>query len=207
MLLMCLTWTSLPSLPAGVRSLTTPPDQESRYAERPWEYLQSEEYLERYGERKVWADYRRNHKGAIPPQKTRKTCIRGGNVCGNPCPICRDQNLGVDYRNAKLLQQFVCPYTGVVYESTRTGVCMKQQKRLVNAITEAQDHGFLPVMVPHTDVKFGEYSYTHGAVAQTPPASAGPWYSWYEWQEPSPKEVEKLKRLYKPYLKEMMGEK
>ncbi|XP_075042724.1 small ribosomal subunit protein mS40 [Mixophyes fleayi] len=198
------------ALPLGVRSLTTLPDQidvGSQYAERPWDYLTSEEYLERYGQRNVWADYRRNHKGSIPPQKTRKTCIRGGKVCGNPCPICRDQKLGVDHRNAKLLGQFVCPHTGLVYEPTRTGVCMKQQKRLVHAITEAQDSGFLPVMVPHKDVTFGNYTYTHGAVVQTPPAPAGPWYSWYEWQEPSPQEVARLKKLYKPYLKEMMGEK
>ncbi|XP_078497829.1 small ribosomal subunit protein mS40 isoform X2 [Lissotriton helveticus] len=50
-------------------------DTTSRYKEKPWEYLTSEEYLETYGERPVWANYRRNHKGGIPPQKTRKTCI------------------------------------------------------------------------------------------------------------------------------------
>lgn len=33
------------------------------------------EYIERYGTNPVWAGYRRNHKGGIPPQKTRKTCI------------------------------------------------------------------------------------------------------------------------------------
>lgn len=72
---------------------------ESRYKDRPWDYLESEgteinksviicsntcisyqlccltEYLERYGTDQVWVGYRRNHKGGIPPQKTRKTCI------------------------------------------------------------------------------------------------------------------------------------
>lgn len=33
------------------------------------------EYLERYRTEPVWSGYRRNHKGGIPPQKTRKTCI------------------------------------------------------------------------------------------------------------------------------------
>lgn len=33
------------------------------------------EYIERYGTNPVWTGYRRNHKGGIPPQKTRKTCI------------------------------------------------------------------------------------------------------------------------------------
>lgn len=43
------------------------------------------EYTERYGTRPVWADYRRNHKGAIPPQKTRRTCIV--NELGPTCRI------------------------------------------------------------------------------------------------------------------------
>lgn len=71
----------------------------SRYKDRPWDYLESEgteesesdhehillmlplnpfpfaEYIERYGTNPVWEGYRRNHKGGIPPQKTRKTCI------------------------------------------------------------------------------------------------------------------------------------
>ncbi|XP_069602550.1 small ribosomal subunit protein mS40 [Ranitomeya imitator] len=197
------------ALPPGVRSLCSPPEEsglESRYKEHPWEYLSSEEYLERYEQRCVWTGYRRNHKGPIPPQKTRKTCIRGGKVCGNPCPICRDQNLGVDYRNVKLLQQFICPHTGVVYDPTRTGVCMKQHKRLVKAITEAEDHGLLPVMIQNKDITLGDYSRTHSAVAQTPPPPPGPWYSWYEWQEPSEKDVTKLQKLYKPYWKQMRGE-
>ncbi|XP_056393652.1 28S ribosomal protein S18b, mitochondrial isoform X1 [Hyla sarda] len=201
--------TPLSSLPLGVRSLCSPPEEfveVSRYKEQPWEYLNSEEYLERYGQRPVWADYRRNHKGSIPPQKTRKTCIRGNKVCGNPCPICRDQNLGVDYRNVKLLQQFLCPHTGAMHHPTRTGVCMKQYKRLVKAISEAEDHGHLPVLIPHKDITFGDCSRNYGAVAQTPPAPPGPWYSWYEWQEPSATEVAKLEKLYKPYWKQMMGE-
>ena len=28
-----------------------------------------------YGDALVWQPYRRNHKGGIPPEKTRKTCI------------------------------------------------------------------------------------------------------------------------------------
>ncbi|KAG9472395.1 small ribosomal subunit protein mS40 [Eleutherodactylus coqui] len=201
--------TSGAALPLGVRVLCTQPPEQfdvSRYKEQPWEYLNSEEYVERYGARAVWADYRRNHKGSIPPQKTRKTCIRGTKICGNPCPICRDQNLGVDVRNVKLLQQFICPYTGVAYDATRTGVCRKQHKRLVKAIAEAEDIGLLQVSVQHKDITFGDYSQDHGAVTQTPPPPAGPWYSWYEWQQPAEKEIVKLQKLYKPYWKQMKGE-
>ncbi|KAM8954103.1 small ribosomal subunit protein mS40 [Pelodytes ibericus] len=194
-------------LSATIRPLTTqsdPFDTASKYKDQPWEYLTSEEYLERYGKKTVWANYRRNHKGPIPPQKTRKTCIRGGKVSGNPCPICRDQKLGVDYRNVNLLQQFICPHTGMVYDPSKTGVCMKQQKILVKAITEAQDHGLLSVILPHITLSHEDFVNTHGAVTHTPPyPSEGPWYTWYEWQEPPEKEMKLLRKLYRPYLKEL----
>ncbi|GAA6068747.1 28S ribosomal protein S18b, mitochondrial, partial [Tachysurus ichikawai] len=73
-------------------------ESHTRFRDTPWEYLESEEYIERYGSRPVWSDYRRNHKGGIPPQKTRKTCIRGEKICGNPCPICRDPNIIIHYQ-------------------------------------------------------------------------------------------------------------
>ncbi|XP_015976148.2 28S ribosomal protein S18b, mitochondrial isoform X4 [Rousettus aegyptiacus] len=125
----------------------TPPEDSSLplfpvspYKDEPWKYLDSEEYQTRYGSRPVWADYRRNHKGGIPPQRTRKTCIhffftglgtsspasffslqRKNKVAGNPCPICRDHKLHVDFRNVKLLGQFVCAHTGVIFHAPYTG--------------------------------------------------------------------------------------
>ncbi|XP_068414953.1 small ribosomal subunit protein mS40 isoform X2 [Eschrichtius robustus] len=118
-----------------------PPVPVSPYKDEPWKYLDSEEYQNRYGSRPVWADYRRNHKGGIPPQRTRKTCIRGNKIAGNPCPICRDQKLHVDFRNVKLLEQFVCAHTGIIFHAPYTGVCMKQHKKLTQAIQKARDHG------------------------------------------------------------------
>lgn len=41
-------------------------------------YLKSEAYQATYGDKLVWEQYRRNHKGLFPPRKTRKTCIRKG---------------------------------------------------------------------------------------------------------------------------------
>ena len=32
-------------------------------------------YKTTYGKDPVWTLYRRNHKGPIPPKKTRKTCV------------------------------------------------------------------------------------------------------------------------------------
>lgn len=78
-------------------------------------YLVSEAYKTTYGDQPVWVQYRRNHKGAIPPRKTRKTCIRAGIIStGSPCPICRDEYLVLDHKNLDLLKQFISPYTGQV---------------------------------------------------------------------------------------------
>ncbi|KAJ3609833.1 hypothetical protein NHX12_024343 [Muraenolepis orangiensis] len=174
-----------------------------RYKDTPWEYLESEEYIERYGSRPVWADYRRNHKGGIPPQKTRRTCIRGDKTSGNPCPICRDPNVIIHHQNVKLLQQFINPYTGTVYEPTRTGVCMKQQKVLDRAVNLAKDHGLLPFQIPYVEFLGEDYSNSHDAVGSTPTrlTSGEPWYSWYGTMVPDEKEVAKVKKTYKAYLK------
>ncbi|XP_036624541.1 28S ribosomal protein S18b, mitochondrial isoform X2 [Trichosurus vulpecula] len=201
---------------ATPRTLCTkaPPEEESSipvslYQDAPWEYLETEEYLARYGSRPVWADYRRNHKGGIPPQQTRKTCVRGNKVAGNPCPICRDQKLHVDFRNVKLLEQFVCAHTGVIFHAPYTGVCMKQHKKLTEAILKARDHGFLSYHIPLVQPRDTDFSNSHGAVGRTPKAPAlaagTSWYSWYNWQQPPERELARLRRLYRDHLKEESG--
>lgn len=42
--------------------------------------LQNPAYKQTYGNDPVWKMYRRNHKGQIPPRKTRRTCIV--RICG-----------------------------------------------------------------------------------------------------------------------------
>ncbi|XP_040588123.1 28S ribosomal protein S18b, mitochondrial isoform X2 [Mesocricetus auratus] len=101
-------WRSRSGAQVPLRALCTKGPEEgapsslpvSPYVDEPWKYLDSEEYQDRYGSRPVWADYRRNHKGGIPSQRTRKTCIRKNKVAGNPCPICRDHKLHVDFRGS-----------------------------------------------------------------------------------------------------------
>ena len=44
----------------------------------------------------------------------------------NPCPICRDEYFVVDYRNVKLISQFMEDYTGRVLTAKGTGVCQHQ---------------------------------------------------------------------------------
>ncbi|XP_035537113.1 28S ribosomal protein S18b, mitochondrial [Morone saxatilis] len=176
-----------------------------RYYDRPWDYLDSEEYIERYGTNPVWAGYRRNHKGGIPPQKTRKTCIRGDKICGNACPICRDPNVIIHHQNVKLLQQFISPHTGMVYDPTQTGVCRKQQKKLTEAIRTAHDQGLIPFQIPHVEFSGENYSNSHDAVGSTPPPqsliSGNTWYTWYGEITPDEKEVAKVKKTYRAYLK------
>ncbi|XP_061475144.1 small ribosomal subunit protein mS40 isoform X2 [Rhineura floridana] len=183
-------------------------DRKLRFKEKPWEYLESEEYIERYGNKPIWFGYRRNHKGQIPPQKTRRTCIRGSKVCGNPCPICRDPNLFVDYRNVKLLEQFICPHMGITYHPTHTGVCMRKYKHLTEAIEKARNSGLLSSYIPFTTFH-EDFSNQHPAVTKTAPSPAlqnkAAWYEWYEWQQPPEKEIQRIRRIYKDYLKEESG--
>ncbi|XP_075907778.1 small ribosomal subunit protein mS40 isoform X2 [Nelusetta ayraudi] len=176
----------------------------SKYQDRPSEYLESEEYFERYRTETVWNGYRRNHKGGIPPQKTRKTCIRGDKISGNPCPVCRDPNIIVHYQNVKLLQQFISPQTGMVFDPTRTGVCMKQQKKLNEAVDTARNHGLLPSHIPPVEFSAEDYSTSHDAVGSTPslPSTlSDTWYKWYGTIEPDENEVAKVKKTYAAYLK------
>ncbi|NXH16822.1 RT18B protein, partial [Bucco capensis] len=178
----------------------------SPYQEHPWEYLESEEYKVTYGDKPVWLGYRRNHKGGIPPQRTRKACLRKGKPVGNPCPICRDHKLQLDYRNVKLLDQFICPDSGVILHPTHTGVCMKQHKLLTKAIAQAQDHGLLWLHIPYVPVPREDFSNKHAAVSKTPPgpgvAPGAYWYPWYERQQPAPEAIARMRRLYKGFLKE-----
>ncbi|GAB5571289.1 28S ribosomal protein S18b [Prionailurus iriomotensis] len=233
-----------------------PLDPITPYKNEPWKYLDSEEYQNRYGSRPVWADYRRNHKGGIPPQRTRKTCIRRDKVAGNPCPICRDPKLHVDFRNLKLLEQFVCAHTGVIFHAPYTvysscralwglscsmeasagfvrgtssidwlrwgttlfsemtdkltaWVCMKQHKKLTQAIQRARDHGLLRYHIPQVEPRDLDFSTSHGAVSATPPApslvSGDPWYPWYSWKQPPERELSRLRRLYQSHLREESG--
>lgn len=121
-------------------------------------YLKSAAYKETYGDQLVWEQYRRNHKGAIPPRKTRKTCIRKGVIStGNPCPICRDEYLVLDHRNIDLLQQFISPHTGQILSYSKTGLCQKKHFELTVAVERARDFGLITFDVPFREFDLDEY--------------------------------------------------
>ncbi|XP_076632529.1 mitochondrial ribosomal protein S18B [Colletes latitarsis] len=119
-------------------------------------YMQSDAYKQTYGNDPVWKLYRRNHKGPIPPQKTRKTCIRKSVITtGNPCPICRDEYLVIDSVNVNLLKQFISKDNGEILSYKKTGLCQMTHKKILVAVLKAREYGFLTFDVPF---KYYDYS-------------------------------------------------
>uniref|UniRef100_A0A803V475 Small ribosomal subunit protein mS40 n=1 Tax=Ficedula albicollis TaxID=59894 RepID=A0A803V475_FICAL len=114
-------------------------------------------------------------------------------------------------QNVKLLDQFICPHSGVIFHPIHTGICMQQHKRLSQAIAQAQAHGepqiwifsksqppcfppkplnlpfpgLLWLHVPFVPVPEEDFSNQHAAVGKTPPAPAlrERGRAWYPWYE------------------------
>lgn len=140
------------------KSVSQPKARRSVDVHTSMRYLQSKAYQITYGDSLVWQPYRRNHKGGIPPEKTRKTCIRGGFITtGNPCPICRDDYLVLHPENVDLLKQFISPYTGQVESYSKTGLCQKQHKKLLIVIQQAWDLGLLEMPLTFRQYDYLEY--------------------------------------------------
>nr|CAG4651537.1 EOG090X0N7H [Simocephalus serrulatus] len=70
-----------------------------------------------------------------PYQKEKRCCI-----------LCKF-NVQVDYKNPRLLSQFLSPFTGKVYERNITGLCKSQQQKVEIEITKSQSAGYLAVML------------------------------------------------------------
>ncbi|XP_030753805.1 28S ribosomal protein S18b, mitochondrial [Sitophilus oryzae] len=131
---------------------------ESISVETSVRYLKSTAYEQTYGKEPVWHRYRRNHKGLFPPKKTRKSCIRGGQVAtGNPCPICRDEYLVLHEQNLELLEQFISPHTGGILSYNKTGLCQKKHQQLEICVRRAYDKGLLTFDVPFREYDYSEY--------------------------------------------------
>ncbi|XP_018337070.1 PREDICTED: 28S ribosomal protein S18b, mitochondrial isoform X2 [Trachymyrmex septentrionalis] len=121
-------------------------------------YMNSDAYKQTYGDDPVWKMYRRNFKGQIPPRKTRKTCIRGGQIStGSPCPICRDEYLVFDHRNVKLLEQFINKYNGSVLSYSKTNICQRRHKQLLIALAKAKDYGTITFDLPIRQYDYSEW--------------------------------------------------
>nr|CAG4649891.1 EOG090X0N7H [Scapholeberis mucronata] len=62
------------------------------------------------------------------------------------CVLCK-YNVEVDYKNPRLLSQFLSSFTGKIYERNITGLCKTQQKRVESEIIKSQAAGYLATML------------------------------------------------------------
>lgn len=132
------------------------------------EYMKSEAFAKNYQGFLIWQAYRRNHKLWKPAKNARPDCVNQDGFISTsyPCPICRDEYLVVHPENAELIKQFVDPTTDKIYDTVKTGVCQKQQKRLIVAHLQAKDTGKVTYTVPHRLYDYNEYNPDHQAVKE-----------------------------------------
>merc|ERR1719206_1184555 len=74
-----------------------------------------------------------------------------------------------DYKNPKLLAQFVSPHTGFTYQKHITGLCEHMQKKVEAEVIKAQSTGFLA-----TKVKEAIYLKDHALFDSTRPKRKNP---------------------------------
>lgn len=67
------------------------------------------------------------------------------------CILCT-HNVDLDYKNTRLLSQFVSPYTGRIYGRQITGLCLFMQRRVARLIKRSRFFGFMPC--EHKDLRF-----------------------------------------------------
>merc|ERR1712025_442619 len=59
------------------------------------------------------------------------------------CLLCQ-HDVELDYKNVRLLSQYVSPYTGQIYGRRITGLCVYMQRRVTRLIKRAQFFGLMP---------------------------------------------------------------
>ncbi|KAG7168971.1 28S ribosomal protein S18c, mitochondrial-like [Homarus americanus] len=62
------------------------------------------------------------------------------------CILCK-YNIRLDYKNVRLLSQFISPYTGKVYGRNITRLCRKQQGELEKEVQKSIAAGYIAVML------------------------------------------------------------
>uniref|UniRef100_A0A0K0FKU0 28S ribosomal protein S18c, mitochondrial (inferred by orthology to a human protein) n=1 Tax=Strongyloides venezuelensis TaxID=75913 RepID=A0A0K0FKU0_STRVS len=62
------------------------------------------------------------------------------------CILC-EHKIKLDYKNSRLLQQFVSSFSGRVYDKHITGLCDHQHNRLIQTIALSRRAGYMPVLV------------------------------------------------------------
>lgn len=72
-----------------------------------------------------------------PYQKPKRVCI-----------LCKHK-IKLDYKNPRLLSQFVSPLNGVIYDKHITGLCETQQKILEQEIRRSRSALLMPIYYKH----------------------------------------------------------
>jgi len=62
------------------------------------------------------------------------------------CVLCA-HNITVDYKNIRLLSQFISGFSGVLYDRHITGLCMKRQEEVGREIDKSRRAG-MELLVP-----------------------------------------------------------
>jgi len=165
-----------PTTPAAPADSTTPTAQSAQLAhnktktslkgtpynvtdiETSLRYMASDAYKNVYGNEPIWKNYVRNRINQRFPHYTRDFCAEEGlYIRGNPCPICRDEYLLLDYRNIKLLKQFVNDHTGEIEPVLKTSICQAQLRNLRVALRKAYDLGLMTYEVPFRTYDYRDY--------------------------------------------------
>jgi small subunit ribosomal protein S18b len=121
-------------------------------------YMLSDAYKTVYGNERVWKNHVRNRTNQRLPHYTRDFCAEEGlYIRVNPCPICRDEYLLLDYRNVKLLKQFVNDHTGEVEPVIKTSICQAQLRNLRVALRKSYDFGLMTYEVPFRSYDYRDY--------------------------------------------------
>ncbi|XP_057307321.1 30S ribosomal protein S18-like [Hydractinia symbiolongicarpus] len=69
------------------------------------------------------------------------------------CLLCphRNPDIDVDFKNVRLLSQFISPHTGRMYGRRITGLCGRKQIEITDAIKRARKIGLMPVTMKYFD--------------------------------------------------------
>ncbi|CAB3990320.1 28S ribosomal S18c, mitochondrial [Paramuricea clavata] len=61
------------------------------------------------------------------------------------CLLCpKHGDISINYKNVRLLSQFVSPHTGRIYSKVATGLCQLKQNEIKRAIRRARSLGYMP---------------------------------------------------------------
>ncbi|XP_015792910.1 28S ribosomal protein S18b, mitochondrial [Tetranychus urticae] len=124
-------------------------------------YMLSKTFADTYGEYKIWQMYRRNFRGPMDkvPIHTRESCIGEDGYIqnNNPCPVCRDKYLVLDYRNTLLLKQFIDTFTDQLMDNRRTHLCCAKYEELLTEYVKAKEYGTINFVLPTRKYDYREY--------------------------------------------------